>query len=218
MASLIPFHAYPLCRERLDRILAVLARHMQGVAVRDFARTFSVWRWEIEQAEQLGFVQVITRKPHTGRPSRVVVKVSNCCAAKLPPWRWQLPKRRLVRHELFAFHSVGVSPANNVFGFRMTPDWHAYSRVYRYTSPASARACASRLRRHPEVNACRQWFFAQLAGELPVGEPMPDTSRGIWKRFRELGCWRSKFAPRTLSDVLCKIRAAKRQQGNITKL
>jgi hypothetical protein len=37
------------------------------LSVREFARTFSVWGWEIEQSAELGFVKIETRKPRTGR-------------------------------------------------------------------------------------------------------------------------------------------------------
>ena len=47
-----------LCRERLARIQSVLCRQDGALSVRDFARSFSVWPWEIELAAELGFVEI----------------------------------------------------------------------------------------------------------------------------------------------------------------
>jgi len=60
-----------LCRERLARIQGVLNQNAGVLTVRDFARSFSVWEWELEQAAALGWIQIETRKPRTGRPSRI---------------------------------------------------------------------------------------------------------------------------------------------------
>jgi hypothetical protein len=61
-----PVKKLMLCRERLNRIHAILGRRPDGVTVREFARKFSVWGG-IEQAAELGFVKIETRKPRTGR-------------------------------------------------------------------------------------------------------------------------------------------------------
>ena len=37
-----------LCRERLIRILRILARHPEGVSFRELARTFGVLPWQDE--------------------------------------------------------------------------------------------------------------------------------------------------------------------------
>ena len=95
-----------LCRERLVRIQRVLNQNAGDLTVRDFARSFSVWSREIEQAAALGWIQIETRKPPTGRPSRILKIVSKPDAAKLPPYRWQLEKPIRIRHWNFAFHSV----------------------------------------------------------------------------------------------------------------
>lgn len=191
-------HPPILCRERLNRISAILSRHPDGLSVREFTRSFSVWSWELEQAAELGFVQIETRKPRTGRPARVAVSVSKPQAAKLPPYRSEMTKGISVRHWNFALQSVAISPKDNQFGFGIQTNVQAYLRVYRGSTYASARASASRLRRHPDVRACRQWFYAKTAQELPIGEPMPNTASGIWQRFLQLGIWRAKYAPALL--------------------
>jgi hypothetical protein len=71
-----------LCRERLARIQRVLKKNDGKLTVRDFARSFSVWEWEVEQAAALGWIEIETRKPHTGRPSRIAKIVSKPDAAK----------------------------------------------------------------------------------------------------------------------------------------
>ena len=83
--------SFILCRERLDRIQLILERNTGSLAVREFARTFSVWKWEIEQAAELGFIKIETHKPRTGRPSRIVLQVSRTRAAKLPLIRPKTP-------------------------------------------------------------------------------------------------------------------------------
>jgi hypothetical protein len=50
-----------LCRERLARIQRILSRSAGALTVRDFARSFSVWEWEIEQAAALGFIKIETQ-------------------------------------------------------------------------------------------------------------------------------------------------------------
>ncbi|MBV5345425.1 MAG: hypothetical protein JZU63_07795, partial [Rhodoferax sp.] len=73
-----------ICLERLNRIQHVLNKNAGVVTVRDFARSFSVWEWELEQAAALGWIQIETRKPPVGRPSRIVKIVSKPDTAKLP--------------------------------------------------------------------------------------------------------------------------------------
>lgn len=77
-----------LCRERLERIQHILKRAAgEAVSVRDFVRTHSVRDWELNQAAELGWVEITLRKPPTGRPSSVVTAaaVNKSGAAKLPP-------------------------------------------------------------------------------------------------------------------------------------
>ena len=98
-----------LCRERLGRILHILDKHNGLLPVWEFSRTFSVWEWEVQQAAELGWVRIETRKPRTGRPSRVVTRaldVSKIHTAKLPPFRNALPKTISIRHWWFAHRSI----------------------------------------------------------------------------------------------------------------
>lgn len=187
-----------LCRERLKRINAILARYPAGLSVREFARSFSVWSWEVEQAAELGFVQIVTRKPHTGRPARFVENVSKPQPAKLPPYRSEIAKEISLRHWRFALESVSIGPSRNPFGFGPLAKVRAYQRVYRASNEASARASASRLIRHPDVRACRQWFYAQINQEVPHDEAMPNTAKGIWQRLQQMGSRRAKYAPAAL--------------------
>lgn len=191
-----------LCRERLNRISAILSRYPHGLSVREFARSFSVWAWELEQAAGLGFVQIETRKPRTGRPARIVVNVSKPQAAKLPPYRSGIPKQISVRHWMFALQTVSIGPCRDFSGIGLLAKVRAYQHVFRTSSYASARASASRLMRHPDVQACREWYFARTAQELPHNETMPLTASGIWQRFAELGVWRAKYAPTATSRYL----------------
>jgi hypothetical protein len=177
-----------LCRERLNRILTLLERNPEGLSVRTFARTFSVWRWEIDQAVELGFVALETRKPPAGRPSLIAQKVSNCHAAKLPPCRAALPPTLRNRQERFAFWSVFMDN-----GFAAPVKAKAYQKAFASArSYAGAAASASRLMKSQNVRAMRAWYFARVCHEVP-DEPMPQTRQGIATRLRECGSWRAKF-------------------------
>ena len=57
-----------LCRERLDRIQRILSVNAGDLTVREFAPSFSVGEWEIDQATALGWLKIETRKPSTGLP------------------------------------------------------------------------------------------------------------------------------------------------------
>lgn len=48
----------------------------------------------------------------------------------------------------------------------------------------SARASASRLMGHLNVQACREWYLARTADELPQNEAMPVTASGICRAWR----------------------------------
>ncbi len=181
-----------LCRERLDRIQRILSRNAGALPMREFARTYSVWKWEMEQAAELGWIKIETRKPHTGRPSRIAIIVSETQAAKLPPYRWQIEKPISIRHWNFAFHSAySAIKGGSSFIWRTPPYTDAYLRAF----PAArkrraATASMSRLLRHPHVRAARAWFYSKLSNEIPRDEAMPDTARAIWQRLREFGSWR----------------------------
>jgi hypothetical protein len=53
-----------LCRERLARIQRVLDNRAGALTVRDFARSFSVWEWELEQAAALGCKKKMPSSTH----------------------------------------------------------------------------------------------------------------------------------------------------------
>jgi hypothetical protein len=182
-----------LCRERLDRILSILDRNAGALTVREFDRTYSVRRWEIDQAAALGWIAFEIRKPRTGRPSRIATIVSKPQAAKLPPYRWQIEKQISIRHWNFAFHSAySAIKGGSSFIWRIPP----YTDAYQQAFPAArnrraAAASMSRLLRHPHVRAARAWFYSKISHEISKDEPMPDTASGIWQRLRELGSWRA---------------------------
>ena len=183
-----------LYRERLARIQSVLNKNGGKLTVRDFARSFSVWEWELKQAAALGWIQIEMRKPPTGRPSRIVKIVSKPEGAKLPPYRWQIEKPIRIRHWNFAFHSVySAIRGGSSFLWRIPPYTDAYLQAF----PAAKSRCAaassmSRLLRRDDVRAARAWFYSKLSHEIPKDEPMPNTARAIWQRLRELGSWRVK--------------------------
>jgi len=93
-----------LCLERLERLLKILDRLEGEARIRDLERTYGIYHWEVEQAEELGWARIETRKPPTGRPSRVVVKVNKTPSAKLPPSRSSLGPYISFRHWRFAFN------------------------------------------------------------------------------------------------------------------
>ncbi len=182
----------PLSRERLARIQRILSRHAGVLTVREFARTYSVWEWELEQAAALGWITIETHKPRTGRPSRIAKIVSKSLAAKLPPYRCQIDKVISVRHWHFAFHSVySAIKGGSSFVWPIPP----YTNAYQLAFPAAknrraATASMSRLLRHPHVRAARAWFYSKLSNEIPRDAAMPDTASAIWQRLREFGSWR----------------------------
>ena len=180
-----------LCRERLDRIHRILSRHAGVLPVREFARSFSVWEWEIEQAAALGFIKIEIRKPRTGRPSRIVQQVSEPHTAKLPPYRCQIDQPILFRHQLFALYSTCAIKRGSRKLVYLPTITDAYQSIFkRATKRRAATASASRLMRRNDVKAVRAWYYARFDGDAPCSESMPDTVSGIWQRLRELGSWR----------------------------
>ena len=169
-----------LCRERLNRILSLLDRNGGHITVRDFFRRFAVYDWELEQAEKLGWIMIVERKPRVGRPSRVVEKLSECQSAKLPPYRYSIPKEINIRHWRFALESVSCS------GFKLTTCTRAYLRAFpNARNRAGASASASRLMKRLDVRVMRMWF--QKSSEMPHDEEMPNNVNAIITRLRELG-------------------------------
>jgi hypothetical protein len=181
-----------LCRERLARIQRVLNQNGGEVSARTLTRSYHVWSWEVEEAAALGWIQIETKKPHTGRPSRIAKIVSKPEGAKPPPYRWQIEKPIRIRHWNFAFHSVySAIRGGSSFLWRIPPYTDAYLQAFPTAkSRRAAAASMSRLLRHPDVRAARAWFFSKVSQEISRDEPMPDTARAIWQRLRELGSWR----------------------------
>jgi hypothetical protein len=190
----------PLCRERLARIQRVLNKNAGALTVRDFARSFSVWEWELVQAAALGWIQIETKKPRTGRPSRIVRELSRSHAAKLPPFRWQMEKPIKFRHARFAMLSTCAMHrgsrwlASRGLGLPCTTDVYQ-SAFPRALGRKGAAASASRLRRRNDVKAARAWHYARFDGEIPRDEPMPRTVSAIVQRLREAGSWRVAAKP-----------------------
>ena len=184
-----------LCRERLDRILDILDRQGGEETVRQFERRFSVARWEIEAAAVLGWVEIITRKPPIGRPSRVVLKVSKPQAAKLPPYRSEIEKPISIRHERFALFSTHAVPYGSRFLARQGLGLPCITDAYQRAFPSAmnrraAAASASRLKRRYDVRIARAWFYSRCDGDIHKDEPMPSTAKAIWQRLHDAGSWR----------------------------
>ena len=180
-----------LCRERLHRIQTVLARNAGSLPVREFARSFSVWEWEIEQAAVLGWIKIETHKPRIGRPSRIVQQVSQTQAAKLPPYRSQIERPINFQHQLFAIHSTCAIKRGSRKLVYVPAITDVYQSVFKQAAKRrAATASASRLMRRSDVKAARAWYYAKFDGDAPRNESMPDTEKGIWQRLRELESWR----------------------------
>lgn len=175
-----------LCRERLNRILTVLDREDGECSMRRLARNFSVWEWEVEQAEDLGWLAISERKPRVGRPSRIATKLSECPSAKLPLWRYAIPKEMSIRHYNFALQLASVGPRRNAFGFGLQTAVDAYyMRSFPCSrSGAGVAASASRLMKRPMIQAARRWFLATDLHDY--SEEMPATPAAIYPRLAEL--------------------------------
>jgi hypothetical protein len=174
-----------LCRERLTRLLSVLDREGGECSVRRLCRNFAIYEWEVEQAEEAGWVTISERKPRVGRPSCVARKVSENQSAKLPPWRMQIPKELSHRHWRFVLELASVAPTRGYFGFGLSSATRAYLMAFpQARSRAGAAASASRLLKKPMVRAARRWF---LATDLhSYDEEMPKTPQAIYHRLAEL--------------------------------
>ncbi len=174
-----------LCRERLTRLLAVLDREGGSCSLRALYRTYGIRDWEVEQAEEAEWVSITEQKPVVGRSSFVATKLSKSLSAKLPPWRFQIPKELSCRHWRFALESTMPAPSRNEFGCSLSSATRAYLIAFPYAkSRAGAAASASRLLKRPMIQAARRWF---LAADLHShNEEMPKTPYAIQARLAEL--------------------------------
>jgi hypothetical protein len=148
-------------------------------------RTYRIHNWEVEQAEEAGWVAISEHKPAVGRPSLVAAKLSNSRVAKLPPWRCQIPKELSVRHWRFAFELTNIVDGRGYFGFSLPTAVRAYLIAFPAAkSRAGAAASASRLRKKPMIQAARRWFMATDLHSHD--EEMPNTPAKIYARLAEL--------------------------------
>jgi hypothetical protein len=174
-----------LCRERLYRLLSVLDREGGSCSLRDLERMYRIHSWEMEQAEDAGWVTISERKPAVGRPSRVATKLSENGAARLPPWRFMIPKELSCRHWRFALESTMPASSGGRFGFSLSSATRAYLIAFpKAKSRAGGAASASRLKRKPMIQAARRWF--QSSHLMGSHEQMPATPRAIYARLAEL--------------------------------
>ena len=178
--------AFLLCRERLNRLLRILEDGHDGISVRDLQRTYRFEWWELEQAEELGWVRTSVRMPRTGRPSTQLWRISNCQHAKLPPLRNDTPRWIKWKHRCFAEWTQAVVPASSAGGFRMITKVEAYMRVYPGCRSRNAAAVsASRLMRRTDVRLMIRWLRCQSNGE--VRGVMPFTERELIDQLEPLG-------------------------------
>lgn len=172
-----------LCRERLTRILSLLNHAGGSISIREYSRRFAVHDWELQQAEELGWIMIVERKPRIGRPSRVVENVSKNHAAKLPPNRCGIPREIQYRHERFALETLDTMPGGAI-GIKISTRVRAYLKVFpNAKSRAGASASASRLMKRRDVRVARLWFQKTIG--LRSYEPMPKTVEGIIQRMKE---------------------------------
>ncbi|BCX46414.1 hypothetical protein HAHE_03220 [Haloferula helveola] len=180
-------HPLKLSLDRLHRILRVFQKEGDEVTVRRFRRNFEVYDWELEQAAELGWLAIETRKPKTGRPSIVARKLSNSPTAKLPPRRSVIGRGISIRHQRFVEHYLCGG------GFLSKPNAR---RAYRLTYPEARSlsgidASANRLFRHPDVLAYLAWVRACSGSEIPwqARQKHPLTRQEIIETLRAHGCW-----------------------------
>ena len=158
--------------------------------LRTLESRFAIWRDEVRQAAELGWVTLEIRKPRTGRPAKIARIVSNSAAAKLPFYRSWYPPPIPIRHVLFVrTMAMALKHAGGKMGRRIGT--HSYTTAYRRVYPSAksirgACASASRLLRHPNVIEIRAWMYAKNEGYIPKNELMPESLAGIEDRLDEL--------------------------------
>ena len=183
-----------ISQERLFRLLEILDRQGGSETVRQLQRRFSILRQEVAQAEALGWIVIERVKPPVGRPAVIARKLSETMAAKLPPYRREMERPISVRHWNFAMFSAYGAIPNGCRYLNMPATVHAYRKAFpKARRMKGAAASCSRLLRHPNVFAARQWYYAIMNGEIPRGLTWPDTPGEIWDCLDKFGSRRAKF-------------------------
>ncbi len=126
-----------------------------ALTVRTLARSYHVWSWEIERAVAFGWLEIITRKPPSGRSFRIVRTVSNPEAAKLPPFRPQIERPISAWHWNFTLPSM-PSKGGQFMGWL---DGMLHGLLPRIRERRAA-ASISRFLRHPNVQAAQAWNYS----------------------------------------------------------
>lgn len=156
-----------LCRERLDRLLRVLRKVGGSATFRDLNRTFGIWAWEIEEAAELGWVSVISRKNSRGPTTWIAGIISNCSSAITPPRSHEIPRYIAFRHRRFAINSVAVIYGVTFMDARIPSKAEAYRMTYPgCRSNAAAAVGACRLMKRLDVQLMRRWLFCEVEGEV----------------------------------------------------
>jgi len=185
--------------------------------MRDLTRLNGVDWWEIDQAEELGFLTTEKRKPPTGRPSEWAIlptvgeNVSRNRPTKPLPSRDLLGRRISSREWDFAFwYALGdFGPDTGPFDFKRR-GWSAYMKAYSSChSKAAARSSASRLLKRPEVKAAVAWQFAKLDRLPEIHRFYPWTAPEVWDTLHRLDSQRARWAPRHIRErwILAGLRA-----------
>lgn len=181
--------SHSLCLERLNRLLRVLDRLGGSATIRDLERGHGIWWWEVEQAEELGWIRVFTRKGSVGRPAEVIDKLNKTPSAKYPLPRHMIPREIKWSHQRFAMISVTPIAKNNRFGFGLPSMTTAYLMTYpKCRSRNAAAVGASRLMKRLDVRLMRHWLFAEINKKL--SGPMPLNVPGLIEQLDSIGAIR----------------------------
>lgn len=114
------------------------------MSVRDLMQSFAIPPWEIEQAAELRWLRIVTRRPSgRGRPSRVA-ELRDEKNAKLPKPRRQIEPEISTRHWLFAMRAAKKCCPGGMraFGFNIPGIVTAYIETYQ---PKSRRGEGERI-------------------------------------------------------------------------
>lgn len=187
-----------LCWERLEKLIRVLWQTDGWSTLRKLNRKHHLQRWEIEAAQQAGWVRLDRYiKPQGTKPTICVSVTQNLEQAIEPPLDRQLPRLIAPPHRRFAELTLNVvddprfgdptqRDRNRLLPWKMLTQAEAYRTVYPNANDASARTSASALVKHPDVQAVRAWIKAQCRSEIAHDEPMPETAQAIWDRLAEV--------------------------------